>query len=144
MDQNERVELYTRLVKLYGVGHQMDVAVEEMAELTNAIMKLRRHRASSDDVITEIADVVVCMEQLALRFGVDAVMAEKERKLQRLKERVDLVVRDMGLDTDADDEDEDTDDDGDDGDTCDAMEDESSEECEETERPSTAASETDV
>ena len=137
MDQNERVELYTRLVKLYGVGHQMDVAVEEMAELTNAIMKLRRHRASSDDVITEIADVVVCMEQLALRFGVDAVMAEKERKLQRLKERVDLVVRDMGMDTDADD-------DGDDGDTCDAMEDESSEECEETERPSTAASETDV
>lgn len=137
MDQNERVELYTRLVKLYGVGHQMDVAVEEMAELTNAIMKLRRHRASSDDVITEIADVVVCMEQLALRFGVDAVMAEKERKLQRLKERVDLVVRDMGLDTDADD-------DGDDGDTCDAMEDESSEESEETERPSTAASETDV
>lgn len=127
MEQEEKIELYSQLVKMYGFGHQMDVAVEEMSELTNALMKDKRRRASKEEVVTEIADVLICMEQLSLHYGVKAVLDEKERKLQRLKERVERAAK-LGGGVD----------------TCASMEDEGSVESEEIERPSTAASETDV
>lgn len=143
MEQEEKIELYSQLVKMYGFGHQMDVAVEEMSELTNALMKSKRRRASKEEVVTEIADVVICMEQLGLHYGVKAVLDEKERKLQRLKERVERAAK-LGGGVDTGDEGTRAANDGGGVDTCASMEDEGSVESEEIERPSTAASETDV
>lgn len=41
-----------------------------------------------DDIITEIADVMIMCEQLSYYFGKEKVELEKERKLERLKERL--------------------------------------------------------
>lgn len=41
-----------------------------------------------DDIITEIADVMIMCEQLSNYFGKEKVELEKERKLERLKERL--------------------------------------------------------
>ena len=88
MDELKREELYKGLIEVFGAGHQMDVAVEEMAELTNALMKYKQLRATKEEVVTEIADVIVCMEQMSRYFGIEAVVAEKERKLKRQTEGV--------------------------------------------------------
>lgn len=88
MERPTKVELYNDVMQVFGYGHLMHKAVEEMAELTNALMKHSMLRAKREDVISEIADVVICMEQLALYFGVNDVMAEKDRKLERLEERL--------------------------------------------------------
>lgn len=62
--------------------------VEECSELTNAICKFRRGRVNEDDIITEIADVMIMCEQMAAYFGKDKVALEKENKLERLEERL--------------------------------------------------------
>ena len=64
------------------------MVVEECSELTNAICKFRRGRVGNDDIITEIADVMIMCEQLSYYFGKEKVELEKERKLERLKERL--------------------------------------------------------
>lgn len=75
-------------IETFGVEAQMDMAIEECSELTNAICKLRRGRNTDEDVITEIADVAIMAEQLTIIFGRDKVEAEKRRKLLRLEERI--------------------------------------------------------
>lgn len=41
-----------------------------------------------DDIITEIADVMIMCEQLSNYFGKEKVALERERKLTRLEERL--------------------------------------------------------
>lgn len=45
----------------YGIESQERMAIEEMSELMNALMKHHRGRATDAEVITEIADVQVMM-----------------------------------------------------------------------------------
>ena len=69
------------------------MAIEEMAELTNALMKDRRGRVTLEDIITEVADVIIMMNQLSYILGRDKVQAEIERKIIRLKGRIDKSDR---------------------------------------------------
>ena len=64
------------------------MVMEECSELINAMCKYDRGRATEDDIITEVADVVIMCEQMASYFGEVKVELEKDRKLQRLKERL--------------------------------------------------------
>ena len=81
-------KLYNRTLNKYGIINQEGMLVEECGELLNAFAKLRRGRASKDDVITELADVHIMVEQMACFFGLEEFKAEKERKLERLNERL--------------------------------------------------------
>lgn len=49
-------EIYKQAVETYGVESQIKMAIEEMAELTNALMKLQRGRVTIPDVVEEIAE----------------------------------------------------------------------------------------
>ena len=80
--------LYKKVMETYGFPAQAAMVVEECSELTNAICKFRRGRVGDDDIITEIADVMIMCEQLSYYFGKEKVELEKERKLERLKERL--------------------------------------------------------
>lgn len=80
--------LCRRAMEIYGFPAQAAMVVEECSELTNAICKFRRGRVGEDDIITEIADVMIMCEQMATHFGTVKVELEKDRKLQRLKERL--------------------------------------------------------
>lgn len=84
----DQESLYRKAITCYGFPAQAAMAVEECSELTNAICKFRRGRVSDDDIITEIADVMIMCEQLASYFGKEKIELEKERKLERLKERL--------------------------------------------------------
>ena len=44
-------DIYKRAIQEKGVEHQRKIAIEEMAELTNALMKFDRGRTTVDDII---------------------------------------------------------------------------------------------
>ena len=80
--------LCRKTMKIYRFPTQTAIMIEKYSELTNAICKFRRGRVGNDDIITEIADVMIMCEQLSYYFGKEKVELEKERKLERLKERL--------------------------------------------------------
>ena len=89
MTEQDRRELYKRALNDWGIGPQVMMVVEESGEMLNAIAKFDRGRVNEKDVVTELADVWILMEQMAEFFGWDEFQNEKERKLERLKQRLD-------------------------------------------------------
>lgn len=81
-------EVCRKAIEKFGESNQIDMALEEMAELSVALNHYNRGRATKEDVITEIADVFITVSQLGLIFGVDEVSREMGRKIDRLEERI--------------------------------------------------------
>ena len=81
-------EIYQTALSKWGMDSQLDMMVEECAELINAIQKFRRNRIGSSDVVGEIADVEIMAGQMRVIFGTDIVDMEKALKLKRLIERI--------------------------------------------------------
>lgn len=92
MDHKENgdsvLQLYNKALNKYGIKAQEWVLIEECGELLNALAKLKRGRSTKEDIITELADVHIMVEQMALFFGLEEFQTEKERKLARLNERL--------------------------------------------------------
>jgi NTP pyrophosphatase (non-canonical NTP hydrolase) len=87
-------EICSKAVNTYGTEAQTWMAIEEMAELANAIAKYRRDRVNRQDVCEEIADVAIMMIQLACIFGVEDVNDFLEQKIDRLERRLAKHVTD--------------------------------------------------
>lgn len=91
MTTEERRALLDRAITTYGAPAQMDMAVEEMAELTKALCKIKRAQAGREvtaaigNVIEEMADVQIMLDQLRIIFH----RSTEEAKLERLKNRLD-------------------------------------------------------
>lgn len=85
MDERERRDIMLRAIHRYGEAAQIDMAVEEMAELTKALCKVKRATttAAVSNVIEEIADVQIMLDQLRLIFArsTDEVEEDKLRRL---------------------------------------------------------------
>ena len=81
-------EIYKKTIALMGESAQRDMAIEECAELIFALEKENRGQVTQDDVITEIADVMIMTEQLAMIYGPEKVRKEKTYKQQRLLSRI--------------------------------------------------------
>jgi hypothetical protein len=107
MDKQTREQLYNTAWKHWGSDTQLDMLIEEMAELTQAILKTRRNGVRfSYAMYEEIADVSICMEQIETQlkrmprmgkhhepgeengFDWDTVLSIRDRKLIRLQERL--------------------------------------------------------
>lgn len=97
MDAEARRALLEHAIRLYGEPAQMDMAVEEMAELTKALCKVKRvsctaeAKAVLENVVEEMADVQIMLDQLRIIFGRSTAEAE-EYKLERLKKRLDTTT----------------------------------------------------
>ena len=81
-------EILSDALTTFGAEHQRIMCIEECAELIDALAKYDRGRADAKEVITELADVSIMVEQMAILFGKEEFEAEKERKLKRLQERI--------------------------------------------------------
>ena len=85
-----------KVICKYGKKSQQDMAMEEMSELTKALLKLRRAENGQHvldmelrAVFEEIADVEIMIEQLKIMFNCESdVESWKEEKLQRLSKRL--------------------------------------------------------
>ena len=82
-------ELYRKAIDTWGVDSQIEMIVEECAELIHAIKKWERGRASHEDVISELADVEIMCEQARLIFDADSIDEVKQGKLKRLQYRLE-------------------------------------------------------
>jgi len=81
------------VVDAWGVDSQMDMMIEEMSELTKALLKLRRNHKNPDkyinDICEEIADVDLMLSQMKYIFSDELIEKYKKEKLVRLQQRLD-------------------------------------------------------
>ncbi|WP_293969458.1 hypothetical protein [uncultured Ruminococcus sp.] len=85
-------------INTYGEDAQVDMAIEEMSELTKALLKQRRAVKKSDDVrilttkcdiVEEIADVAIMLKQLLMMYDRNnEVQKQVDFKIDRLGERL--------------------------------------------------------
>ena len=73
---------------IYGRSAQVDMAIEECAELTIAIQHEKRCRVGPSSVVEEIADVMIMMEQLSMIYDEEDVAHWKDIKLGCLRHKV--------------------------------------------------------
>ena len=86
-------------IQRYGVDSQVDMAIEEMSELTKALLKFRRAVNSkqifsglewdsmNNAILEEMADVQIMLDQLYIIYGVPT--KDRFYKINRLKERLE-------------------------------------------------------
>lgn len=108
-----RDEVYRRCISEYGVQPQVDMCIEEMSELTKALLKWRRKFAllsgehvnpvseevnlnkAREDIIDELADVRIMCRQMELLFQMENEVERRidfkvDRQVKRLSEGQDL------------------------------------------------------
>ena len=94
----EKMEEYSEIladnIKAYGVVEETVIAMEECAELIQAISKVRRYGfigQYKDNLIEEIADVSIVIREIMMIFGLsDGDINEViDSKIQRIKKRLD-------------------------------------------------------
>lgn len=83
---DKRFDLTQQAIKHFGVDAQLNVAIEELAELQQAICKVRRG-ATIDNLIEEMADVTIMLTTLSHIFEIDAetLLSKQDDKLKRLE-----------------------------------------------------------
>lgn len=83
-------EILQEAIKHYGAELQVNVAIEEMSELTKELCKSLRYKANRNNITEEIADVLIMIEQLKIIFQLSPAAIEnvKEYKLLRLEKRI--------------------------------------------------------
>lgn len=83
-------EILQSAIKFYGKDMQLNVAVEEFAELTKEICKHKRGSDNTNAIIEEMADCYIMLEQMKLIFGLGSAVIEDAIiiKIQRLKHRI--------------------------------------------------------
>lgn len=95
-------EVLQKAIDTYGNLAQEEMAIEEMSELTKAIVK--RHRAKDkgsydnamDNIAEEMADVIIMLTQLLMIYeNRREVQQAVDEKVQRLAERLDVARSEM-------------------------------------------------
>lgn len=86
----EQKNIMQNAVRKYGVDAQDDIAIEEMSELTKAIIKNRRYKtfATLESIYEELADVYIMLEQIMMSLDKVRVQSYANSKLERLNERL--------------------------------------------------------
>ena len=92
-------EILQKAIDTYGEEAQMDMCIEEMSELTKAILKLRRYKKAHEgnyskelynDVVEEIADVSIMLDQMLMIFDChEDVHMQQHKKIKRLENRLE-------------------------------------------------------
>lgn len=92
-----RPEVLQECVDTYGAEAQVDMAVEEMSELTKALLKYRRKaaqgskdlEAARENILEEMADVIIMLTQIIMIYGGrDLVQETIENKVDRQIKRL--------------------------------------------------------
>jgi len=102
----EQIEILEKAISKYGTRSQLDMAVEESAELIQAINKLKRsglveHTITKpswwmdldqirayNDLCSEVADVKIMLKQMELMLCSERIQISVDRKINRLERRL--------------------------------------------------------
>lgn len=90
----ERKKIYTKAINKFGKELQIDVAIEEMSELTKELVKDIRGKGIEKNIIEEMADVTIMLEQLAIIYDInlnvlDDYITVKVERLERMLNETD-------------------------------------------------------
>lgn len=90
MEYNINVKIIAESIQHYGKNNQSTVCMEECAELIQAISKAKRGKINRDNMIEEIADVLICIEMLKQMYMISDEKINKwiEKKQAREAERM--------------------------------------------------------
>lgn len=101
-----RPEVLERAVDTYGKEAQTDMAIEEMSELTKALLKHRRAEKSPEawdyertkqNICEEIADVIIMLTQLLIIYGGRReIQQDIDIKVSRLAEKLEKRAKEAG------------------------------------------------
>lgn len=91
MTYNIDESVIARSIEHYGAEIQSIVCMEECAELIQAISKEKRGKIDRDNMIEEIADVLICIEMLNQMYMISEDKINKwiEKKQARKAERME-------------------------------------------------------
>ncbi len=81
--------LYEQAVKKWGADFQVDMMIEECAELIQSLCHYKRDKVSVQKVYDEFADVEIMSAQMRICFGNYRINQAKELKLLRLKQKIE-------------------------------------------------------
>lgn len=73
-------------IQRYGKNNQSTVCMEECAELIQAISKAKRGKINRDNIIEEIADVLICVEMLKQMYMISDEKINKWIKKKQTRE----------------------------------------------------------
>lgn len=97
LDEYTEKDIFRSAIDTYGEVMQINVAFEEMSELQKELCKHLRGSGSQENIAEEIADVEIMMEQMKMIFNCEtAVLQVREKKVKRLKERIEQKENDYG------------------------------------------------
>lgn len=93
----ENDEVYKKFIEAWGVQAQLMMCIEEMSELTKELCKYTRYadfepgRAEKikQNIIEEIADVLITTDQMAMVFGREEVKKVCKEKIQRALKKLE-------------------------------------------------------
>ncbi len=93
MNDKKKRAIFSQAIKKWGVDAQAAMAIEEMAELTKELCKLKRQGYTYTDVtiqplIEEIADVRLMVDQVAYMFDING-QDMYDFKLNKIAKRLD-------------------------------------------------------
>ena len=83
-----REELFEACFNKWGSSAQMLMAIEEMGELSQALARYLNHR--ENNLNEELADALLMLEQLQYLIGKDKIEAIQNKKMERIRERLEL------------------------------------------------------
>lgn len=87
-------ELYDHLRSKYGKDHQVDKCIEEMSELTKALLKYRHDPSAKnmENLYEELADTRIMLEQMEHCFCSKNLLEKmREKKIAHLIERSNFI-----------------------------------------------------
>ena len=94
LDESDE-EILQDAINTYGRNSQINIAMEELAELIQALSKFNRDnsdRSTVDNISEEMADVIIMLSQLEIIFGNEEdIIAFIDSKLKRLYNRIKSV-----------------------------------------------------
>lgn len=90
MDKAYLKSIYELAIAKYGESKQLIKAMEELAELQQAICRVFCERGDEDNIIEEIVDVEIMLEQIKMIFSISEEIIEevKIQKVERLEKRL--------------------------------------------------------
>lgn len=83
-------EMIQQIVDTYTKGEQIQVCIEEMAELTQALCKDLRGKGNWNHILEELCDAEIMLEQIKQYYFFSERLIEKVKtdKLQRTIDRI--------------------------------------------------------
>lgn len=95
---SDREKVFRSCISYYGADSQVDMAIEEMSELTKALLKLRRAKQGEAEaariaIIDELADVRIMVRQMEILFQCRSDVEERiDYKVRRQKRRLESAL----------------------------------------------------